>query len=171
MDDALSSYLLDHLANVGDAAAAIEAERARTADPRLDEFLDRTAEQLREDEAILKGILHQRGHRDGTAKGAAGRLWDKLRAVKLSDGTPLERMQALESLALGIHGRVLLWRALEEVASRYRELQAIDFGWLKARANECHEAVDRFRLEAACAVFAESLERSDARDVSPEGTA
>jgi hypothetical protein len=80
-------------------------------------------------------------------------------------------MQALESLALGIHGRVLLWRALEEVASRHRELQAIDFGWLKARATECYEAVDKFRLEAACAVFAESLERPDVADVSPEGTA
>jgi hypothetical protein len=56
-----------------------------------------------------------------------------------------------------MHGRILLWNALEEVARNYPELMALDFAWLKRQAQAHHDRADRFRIEAACAVFAESL--------------
>jgi hypothetical protein len=162
MNDALSSYLLLHLERLGEAAAVIEQEHDRAGGTPIGDWLGRAALELRDDEAILAGILHQRGHREGSGKGVATRLLDQLKALKLSDGTPLDRIQSLESIALAIQGRMMLWRALEEVASRHRELQAIDFGFLRSRASACLETGDRYRLEAACLVFAESLEGSDA---------
>ena len=61
--------------------------------------------------------------------------------------------QALETLAIGITGKRLLWRALREVRNTHPALQKIDFGALEKRALEQFDRVETARLNIATATF------------------
>ena len=58
-------------------------------------------------------------------------------------------LEALETLALGIQGKLALWRVLEAVANRIPQLQIVDFDRLKQRAVQQHQRVEDQRLQSA----------------------
>lgn len=58
----------------------------------------------------------------------------------------LGTFQALETLALGIHGKLALWRALKVVAGRDDRLGGVDFQKLIAQAQAQHEQVEQNHL-------------------------
>jgi hypothetical protein len=62
-------------------------------------------------------------------------------------------MEMLETLALGISGKLKLWVALEHVAPRYPELAGVDYPGLQARAREQHDLVEDLRVKAALLVL------------------
>ena len=65
----------------------------------------------------------------------------------------LRLLQTLESLALGITGKRLLWRALHAVRQSSPALQQMDFEYLEKRAIEQSNRVEIKRLETARAVL------------------
>lgn len=65
----------------------------------------------------------------------------------------LGTFEALEHLALGIHGKRALWRALNVVAKTDGRLGGVDFPSLAEKAQEQHDLVDQMRLELAAQVF------------------
>jgi hypothetical protein len=59
----------------------------------------------------------------------------------------------LESVGLGIQGKLALWRALEAVAGSIPQLGSLDLAGLQKRAVDQFARVDRLRLQAARAAF------------------
>ena len=65
----------------------------------------------------------------------------------------MELFLALEALALGIHGKRSLWRALAAASKVIPGLRALDYAELENRAVEQSDRVEAKRLEIAGEVF------------------
>jgi hypothetical protein len=155
-DEALGTYLNDHLA--GSVAAIRMLERAvddqggTPQGPRLGELLD----AIREDQEELRGLMGRLGLQESQLKKAGARLAEAAGRMKLGGGEHgdrLGRLEMLEALAMGIHGKAQLWRALRAVASKYQAVQELDLTRLERRAREQHDLAEALRLEAAAAAL------------------
>jgi hypothetical protein len=154
--EALGAYLNDHLAgSVGAVALAERTIRENEGDP-LATRLSRLLEEIREDQAVLERLIERVGAGQNPIKKAGAWLAEKAGRVKLGgtdEPRSLSRMEVLEALAIGIHGKRALWRALRVVAARYDALRGLDLDRLERRAVEQHDQVEEMRLEAAKAVL------------------
>ena len=154
---ALTTYLNDHLAG---SVAAVELldrliENAEMADVR--DVLTGLRVEIGDDQRTLEGVLHQMGGETSALRSLGGWLAEKAGHLKLliddQERGTLERLEALELLMLGIHGKRALWRALAAVQSQLPGLRTIDFGRLEKRADDQHAQVERLRLESATRVL------------------
>lgn len=147
----LGTYLNDHLA--GSIVAVEMIEQAIEQDPgtTLGADLTRIVGEIREDQEILRGLLARLEVKENPVKKAGAWLAEKAGRLKLGDTGEgaLGRLEMLETLALGIQGKLGLWLALEQVARHRPELAGLDFGGLQARAREQHARVEAHRVEAA----------------------
>jgi hypothetical protein len=66
-----------------------------------------------------------------------------------SGDSPVTILVQMETLSMGIEGKVLLWRALKKIASSHPPLAEIDFDDLIKRAQLQREELEQHRLEAA----------------------
>lgn len=73
--------------------------------------------------------------------------------LKLKQSSPesLGTFEALEFLVLGIHGKWVLWRALNAVAASDSRLAGVDFDRLATRAESQRESVDE-QTTGVCAL-------------------
>ena len=154
--DALGTYLNDHLAGSVGAVEMVERTiRENAGDPFAARLAGVLAE-IREDQAVLQGVIERIGTGQSRLKKAGAWLAEKAGRVKLG-GTDepgeLSRMEVLEMLTMGILGKRALWRALREVADRYAELRELDLDGLEQRAVAQHEQVESLLLEAARAAL------------------
>ena len=105
------------------------------------------------DQDELKRIVAGVGG-ESTMRKAAGWMVEKMLRLKMKTGGDefgeLGVLEALESLALGITGKGLLWRALRHALRDSPLLKEIDLGTLEQRAAEQFERVEALRLECAC---------------------
>jgi hypothetical protein len=69
--------------------------------------------------------------------------------LKRDASDDLGTFEALEFLALGIQGKLALWRALAVVSPGDARLRHMDFDYLAARAETQHSQVEERRIEAA----------------------
>ena len=97
--------------------------------------------------------MAQRGITVSETRKATGWLVEKLSEIKLrlddaGDGA-LRRLEALETVSLGIAGKHALWQALAAAAEDAPELGGLDYVHLVQRAETQREAVERLRLQAA----------------------
>jgi hypothetical protein len=76
-----------------------------------------------------------------------------MRADDKSSG-PLRRLESLEAVALGIHGKLALWQALSAAAVAAPALRGVDYDDLAARASDQRARVEALRLDAARASLA-----------------
>ena len=150
--DTLQTYLNDHLA--GSVMAIELAERAirENEGGPIAARLSPLLEEIREDQALLKDLIERIGAGESSLKKAGAWLAAKAGRLKLG-GTDepgeLSRLELLEMLTTGVHGKRALWRALRVVASRYQELRGLDLDLLERRAIEQHDRLEDMRLEAA----------------------
>lgn len=79
----------------------------------------------------------------------------KLRVDDVVQGR-LRLLEGLETLALGIQGKLALWTALETVSDRIAELWKLDLSRLQQRARDQHAQVEARRLAAARESLADS---------------
>jgi hypothetical protein len=149
---ALGTYLNDHLAGSIGAVELVERViRENEGDPfarRLEALLG----EIRQDQAVLQELIERSGSGENALKKAGAWLAEKAGRVKLG-GTDqpreLSRMEVLEMLAMGIHGKRALWRALRTVAGKHAVLRDLDLDLLERRAVEQHDRVEEMRLAAA----------------------
>jgi hypothetical protein len=147
----LTIYLNDHLAG---SVAAIElldhlVELYRgTERERLFSSLRSAVE---EDRRVLQSVLEEVGGKESRVRKAAAWLTEKLGQAKfrLDDPGDLRVLETLETLGLGIQGKLALWRALATAAGRVPQLRALDLASLQRRAVEQYDRVEAERLEAA----------------------
>lgn len=67
--------------------------------------------------------------------------------IELVDTT--SRLMQLETLSLGIEGKRMLWKALQQVTQASSGAAGVDFDHLIARAEAQRAEIEPFRLEAA----------------------
>ncbi len=133
---ALEVYLSDHLA--GSVAGRDLAARTM---PDL-------ALEIEADQAVLEALMTELGLHKRHWKGAGGWL-----AARLAKHKEPNDLIALETLALGITGKLLLWKALKQVEDAEPYLKAVDLDHLIERATKQFDDVERERLRRAAQLF------------------
>lgn len=150
-NEALETYLNDHLAGSVSAIEllerAVDEHRHSALGPQLADLLA----AIREDQEVLRGLMTRLGYSEHSLKQAGAWLAEKIGRLKTgaSHDSPLARLELFEALSLGIHGRLKLWRALRAVLLRHPALQELDFPRLERLAQEQHDLVEAWRIEAA----------------------
>ncbi len=154
--DALQTYLNDHLAGSVMAIELAERTIRENEGGPVAARLSPLVEQIREDQTVLKGVIERLGTGESSLKKAGAWLAEKAGRVKLGgtdEPRDLSRLEVLEMLTTGVHGKRALWRALRVVAVRYEELRGLDLDLLERRAVEQHDELEAMRLEAAKAAL------------------
>ena len=155
-NDPLAIYLHDHLAGSKVAIDLLRALRDQHAGEALGQFAAELLVEIEADRVVLRELVERAGAgRSNRVKEGLAWLSEKVIRVKLHRraGRGLGTFQMLETLALGILGKLTLWQALEAIATADSRLRSVDFDHLTARAQAQHDQVEERRLEAARTVF------------------
>jgi hypothetical protein len=133
----------------------LEALRDQHAGEPLGRFAAELLVELEADRAVLQGLSERLGAGSSALKEAGAWLGQKASRLKLRRRAAggLGTFEALEALALGILGKLALWRALAVSAAADARLRGVDFDHLAARAQAQHARVEERRLEAARVVL------------------
>lgn len=114
-------------------------------------------QEIEEDQQIVKLLLRSIGGKESKIRKAAAWLTEKVGEVKLeiddSGNGQLRLLEALETLGLGIQGKMGLWRALSAASSQEPEIGKLDLARLERRARDQFERVEAQRLLVARAAF------------------
>ena len=136
--DYLSTYLQDHRAGAelgSDLAVRLKEENIGTP---YEDFLTLLAQQIEDDVTTLEAIMERFDVDRSALKMAGAKLGEKLGRLKpnehLSSYSPLSRVQELEMLRSGVHGKLALWDALYEVSETDDRLDPDDLQELVERA-------------------------------------
>lgn len=134
MNPALIAYLHDH--HAGAQAALILIARLAEQDPSRREWLARLGDAFAADREAMRDVMKRLD------------ITEPALPPPHPEDTP-SRLDALESLTLGILRKHKLWMTLAAIARDYPPLQPIDFDRLRARAIEQHALIEPERLTAA----------------------
>ncbi len=152
----LATYLNDHLAGAAIAIQHLEDLEATAEDiaPALAEL----RAEIEEDRNKLRELMRELGVAESATRKASAWIAEKgarlkMRADDKSSG-PLRRLESLEAVALGIHGKLALWQALSAAAVAAPALRGVDYDDLAARASDQRARVEALRLDAARASLA-----------------
>jgi len=152
----LSIYLNDHLAGANIATEILEHLASETAE--LSSSLTSLKTEIEEDRKQLKAVMARHKIEESSVRKAGGWLAELLTEIKLEvdddpEG-PLRRLERLEALAIGIDGKIALWRALQTAALANGDIQDVDYERLKQRGYDQRARVEALRLQAARAALA-----------------
>jgi hypothetical protein len=156
----LTTYLNDHLAGSQTALESLD---------RMGPQTRRLKAEIEEDVEVLKNFMAQLGIAESPIRKVTGWLGEKVVAIKTriddsADG-PLNQLETLELLVLGIHGKFLLWAALKAAAALDPALAILDYDRLMDRAMDQRDRVEELRLRAACAALVTNEPSSRMEDV------
>ncbi|MDQ3730040.1 MAG: hypothetical protein M3355_10675 [Actinomycetota bacterium] len=150
-------YLNDHLA--GSVIGIELAKRAASSNEgsELGDFLAELAQDIGADRDVLKAIMDHLGVSENRVKMPIAWAVEKVGRLKpngqMTGYSPLSRLIELEGLALGVSGKLALWRSLAATRS---DLGAFGLEALIERAESQRNAIEVRRVEAAQAAFDES---------------
>lgn len=157
-DTLLRIYLNDHLA--GSVAAIGQGEHCLSKNPDGDlaALLTWVLEEIREDRAVLQDLVDRIGGAENPLKQAVSWVSEKVERAKPSGEvlgySDLNRLEELETLAIGIIGKRTLWDGLGAVCASDERFRGVDFRSLAQRAQRQRDALEPHRIEAARRAFA-----------------
>jgi hypothetical protein len=151
MSDPLATYLHDHLAGSNFAIDLLRSMRDHYPNESLGQLASTVLLEVEEDRETLRRIVERVGKGSPDLKEAAAWILEKTSRLKLGHGEAkgIGTFQALETLALGILGKLALWRALAILAEKDDRLRDLDFRELIARAEAQHAKIEENRLLVA----------------------
>ncbi len=157
-NEMLSSYLNDHLAASAAAIELVQKLRAENEGSTLGAFLSGLEPEIEADKVTLETVMDRLGVPPSGVKQLAGKVLEKLSRLRLNDritgGPAVTQLMELETLSLGIEGKVALWRSLQQGAESRPELREFDLATLVERAVEQRAGVEPHRLASAAETFA-----------------
>jgi hypothetical protein len=158
MSEPLAAYLNDHLGGAQVALQLLEAMRDQHDDPRFREFAGVLLPEIQADDAKLRSIAQKISPNPSVIKQAGGWLLEKLARVKLghTGASNFEMFESLELLALGIHGKQCLWKALQVASKLDSRLREYNYEELLSRAQQQYDKVEHERLNLAQSVLSPS---------------
>jgi hypothetical protein len=144
-------YLNDHLAGSTVGLALAKRTLASNRGTQFEPVLERIAREIDEDRETLREIMRTLGVGEDRVKKLAPYLAERVGRLKLNGSwlsySPLSRLVEFEGLALGITGKLALWRALRNAGDD--RLAAFDLEALEQRAADQQELMEEQRQEAA----------------------
>jgi hypothetical protein len=152
-EDRLSIYLNDHLAG---ATVGVNLARRAAGNNRstsYGEVLSALAVEIEQDRRSLLELMERLSVGQDRLKVALS--WGAERAARLKPNgallrySPLSRLEELEALALGVHGKLTLWQTLRRTHGADPRLRGIDFEELIDRARSQRRRLERQRTRAA----------------------
>jgi hypothetical protein len=154
----LGIYLNDHLAG---AVGGVELARRVLRNNRRGKLaadLERLVGEIEEDRTTLGSLMDRLGIARNPVKASGAWLLEKVGRLKLNGSalgySPLSRVEELEFLATGVEAKRLMWIVLKRVRDQGVDL-GVDLDALVTRAQRQKRLLDRRRLEAAAAAFAD----------------
>jgi hypothetical protein len=157
--NALRRYLQDHLAGSVAALQLMETLADHERGLPLEQKLRGLHYEVTEEQERLKVILARLEGEESSLKRATAWLTEKLHRGRLAlmerTDPALARLEGLESLALGLQGKLALYRALEDVVPDEPRLGGYPFAALQARTLIQHAMVEQERVAAARTAFAD----------------
>ena len=156
-NESLATYLNDHLAGSVVALELLDHLEKDGAGSAETSILAEVRAEIAADREELEAFMTQLGIAVSAPRTATGWLVEKLSEIKLrlddaGDGA-LRRLEALETVSLGIAGKQALWYALAAAAEDTPDLGGLDYARLGRRAETQREAVESLRLRAAKEAF------------------
>lgn len=153
----LPIYLNDHLAGSVAAIELLNHLRKLSQGTGREKLFATLQAEIEKDQKVLKDLLRELGEPQSGMRKAAAWLTEKVGEVKLKLDDPgsgeLRLLEALETLELGILGKLGLWRALAVAADRVPQIRTLDLANLERRAREQQQQVETERLKVARAAF------------------
>jgi hypothetical protein len=152
--EALAVYLNDHLAGSTGGLELAKRMAETYRDGELGTFLDQLVREVDEDRETLKQAMLRLGIEESTITQAMAWAGEKLARLKPNDSllapSLAKRLIELETMSLGVEGKLSLWRALERAGIS----AGLDLPKLVERATKQREGLERHRREAAATVLA-----------------
>lgn len=157
--DALGVYLNNHLAGSVIVLELLERLQDEAhGDPDAATFATLRGD-IEANRQVLEHMLHQLEIEISQPRQALAWVTEKLGQVKLRLDDPepgaLRRLEALESIAIGISGQQALWRTLAAIAPPNGPLAQPDYPALLRQAANQFAIVETLRLSAARVAFAD----------------
>jgi hypothetical protein len=156
---ALEIYVNDHLAGATMGCEIAEDLRDRNEGTPLGERMASLLEEIEADRRTLADLADQLGVTQNPVKKGTAWLAEKAGELKFSGmtsgdpafGTFLE----LETLSLGVEGKIALWRALQAIADVHPALAATNFDDLIERGQRQRRTLEADRLAVGATVLRE----------------
>ena len=158
MSAPLATYLNDHLAGSVAAIDLAEKAAAQNQGDRLGVYLNELALAIDEDRVALERIMERLDVEKGGIKATAGRVVEKVSRLRLHDrvtgDADLSRVLELETLIMGVTGKLSLWHSLQASSAVATRLADVDLETLVRRAQEQLAGLHEHHGEAAARAFA-----------------
>jgi hypothetical protein len=152
-DDRLSINSSDHL--MGSTTGVRIARDLANRDPSP--VFDELAQEIAEDRQTLLDLMDRFGAREDHVKVALGWVAERASQLKfrgqLRGSTPLSLLEELETMSLGVEGKLAMWEALRRTHAKDPRLGPIDLDALIERANSQRARLEQQRMSAAEAAF------------------
>lgn len=152
----LDVYLNDHYAG---STGAVELAQRAAEQYGIDVgslFTDLLA-QIEQDRSTLEQMMKRVGTEPSPLKQAGAWVLEKVTRLKLSGqsgGAPmLNLLLTIETLEMGVAGKLSLWTALKEITDSNAQIAEFDLDGLIARAESQIEGLEAERLKAAKAAL------------------
>jgi hypothetical protein len=153
----LGIYLNDHLAGSTAVIEIVRRAAREHAGTELGSFLSGLAVEIAQDRHALRRVMAAVGARPQVTKVALAWLAEKAGRLKLNGRllrrSPLSPFIELETVEIGIYGKLLLWQALR--GQRPPGSAAVDLDALIARAGRQLVDVERHRMAVGFALHQE----------------
>ena len=144
----LTTYLNDHL--MGAAAAIDLVDQFLTEAPDLQEFLAGLKGDIESDRDEVVRVMDYLKISQSRVRKASGWLAEQAAEMKFAmTDENFRRLERLEALAVGIQGKLNLWRALAAATQLDTGMTRLNYGRLQERAMDQLSRVEALRVEAA----------------------
>lgn len=149
----LDAYLNDHRAGATGAVHLIRrmAESDDVATPTA--FLEELADRVEQDLRTLEDVMDRLDISRDAARAAAGWVGENVSRLRLSPvvtgSDHLSHLLELETVSMGIQGKVMLWQSLQRTVGGDPRLVDVDFEALIERGRRQFDDVMTHRLASA----------------------
>jgi hypothetical protein len=156
-DRLLRIYLTDHLAAATAGLALAQRAAHSNAGTPTGDFLHRLSEEIGADRKALRAVADELGYSSSRPKEVVAWAAEKVGRLKpngqLRGYSPLSRVLELETLSVGIAGKLALWQTLNVVPGLSERLRPVDLDALEERARQQRAGVEEQRRPAARSAF------------------
>jgi len=156
----LDVYLNDHLAGSAAAVELVERIRDNNVGTAVASHMEGLGRDIEADQGTLGAVMEALGVARSTPKQVAGKVLESLSRLRLNEhvtgNADVTRLMELETLSLGIEGKLALWRSLGQVVASRSALADFDLPALADRAVRQRAGLEPFRLQAAAEAFGPS---------------
>jgi hypothetical protein len=155
----LAIYLKDHHSTAGGAVELCRRVSKSNSENEFGRKAEVLAAELSRDRTVLEEVMAAVDVDASRVKDAGAWIAEKLGRLKLNGRvvsySPLSRVVEFEALAMGVAGKIRLWRSLQIARQSDERLAGFDFDALIERAQDQRDTVETLHQKAVEVAFVE----------------